>query len=97
MLASCIRELHAGNNLHRDQIREAVHELTSEAIATEVKATFLAALASKGETPDEIAEFARSLRQQAVPVQSVSTRAANIHHFLGFIRSRERNRYGLLS
>ncbi len=42
--------------------------LADEAVAVEAKADFLTQLARKGETPEEIAAFARCLRAKGIPV-----------------------------
>ena len=53
--------------------------LIDEAIAPETKADFLTALAKKGETVEEIAAFARELREKTVAVQlDPETRAREI-------------------
>ncbi len=57
-----------GQSLDPEQIRLAVAQLVAETVAPEVKATFLIALADKGETADEIAVFAREMRDRSVPV-----------------------------
>jgi anthranilate phosphoribosyltransferase len=43
-----------------------VEQLASETVATGLKAGFLAALSKKGETPEEIAAFARALRDKSI-------------------------------
>ena len=50
-----------------EQVRQAVEQLADEKIPAAVKADFLTALAQKGETPDEIAAFARALRDKSIP------------------------------
>ena len=42
-------------------------QLADEKISAAIKADFLTALAQKGETPDEIAAFARALRDKSIP------------------------------
>ena len=49
-----------------EQVSVAVQELTGEKETAEVKADFLTALASKGETTEEIAAFARALQAMAI-------------------------------
>ncbi len=49
-----------------DQVTSAVEQLVSESVDMTVKADFLIALARKGETPEEIASFARALRSRSV-------------------------------
>lgn len=68
MLATLITQLRAGRSLEPDQIPAAVEALVAEALAPEIKADFLIALADKGETPLEIAGFARELQQRATPL-----------------------------
>ena len=61
------------------QIAEAIEELIAESVPVEGKAEFLAALSTKGETPAEIADFARELRARSiVPPLSAKTRAGEI-------------------
>lgn len=65
MLARLTTQVADGRALGPDEITSAVEELTRESVPPEVKADFLIALARKGETPEEIAGFARELRQRA--------------------------------
>ena len=63
---------------------EAVAGLTDEAVTATSKADFLIALALKGETADEIAAFARELRERAVqPPLDPATRAREILDVVG--------------
>jgi anthranilate phosphoribosyltransferase len=64
-----ISALNAGANLTPTQASEAVARLVDEGVAALEKADFLAALTRKGETPEEIAGFARELRERAVQPQ----------------------------
>ncbi|MEJ5239166.1 MAG: anthranilate phosphoribosyltransferase [Limisphaera sp.] len=66
MLETLTRQLLAGESLGPEQVRAAVDRLVNEQVSAETKAEFLTALARKGETPDEIAGFARELRARAV-------------------------------
>jgi anthranilate phosphoribosyltransferase len=59
-------QLRGGGALTKDQVSSAVAALVNETIPAEAKADFLAALAAKGETIDEIAEFAQQLRNLSV-------------------------------
>ena len=68
MLPSLIEALDAGLPLSPTQIIGAVAALAGEADSVETKAAFLAALARKGETTEEIAAFARELRERSVAV-----------------------------
>ncbi len=53
-------------SLSDEQVREAVGQLSDENISPETKAEFLSALSSKGETVEEIAAFARELRDKSI-------------------------------
>lgn len=79
MLENLTLDLKAGRMLTPDQVSSAVNSLVDEATTTTAKAEFLTALATKGETPDEIANFARELRSLSVaPVLDAATRAGVI-------------------
>ena len=65
-LEQLIQQLNAAQTLAEPQVWQAVESLASENIATGLKADFLAALSKKGETPEEIASFARALRDKSV-------------------------------
>jgi anthranilate phosphoribosyltransferase len=69
VLASLVQELVARRNLTESQIVTAVEQLIDEAIPTQLKAQFLMELGRKGETENEIAAFARTLRERAVRPQ----------------------------
>ena len=58
--------LNAAQSLGEIQVCQAVEHLASEKIPADLKAAFLAALSKKGETPDEIAAFARALRDKSI-------------------------------
>lgn len=58
--------LEASRSLDAEQVRLAVGQLIDEGISAEIKAGFLTALARKGETTGEIAEFARALRDKSI-------------------------------
>ena len=66
MLEPLIRQLAALEALTDDQVCVAITQLVDEAVPVALKAEFLSHLARKGETPSEIAAFARELRQRAV-------------------------------
>jgi anthranilate phosphoribosyltransferase len=68
MLQDLIPRLEGGTALSGPEIESAIAELVREDIPVELKASFLSALARKGETIEEIAAFARLLRERAVPV-----------------------------
>ena len=65
-LEQLIQQLNAAQTLAEAQVWQAVDRLASENVATGLKADFLAALSKKGETPGEIAAFARALRDKSV-------------------------------
>jgi anthranilate phosphoribosyltransferase len=69
VLASFVQELVARRNLTESQIVTAVEQLVDVAVPTALKAQFLIELGRKGETQDEIAAFARTLRARAVRPQ----------------------------
>ncbi len=66
MLAELTQQLAASADLAAEQILHAFTALTDEAVAVEVKADFLIALARKGETAEEIAGFAKELRAVSI-------------------------------
>ncbi len=68
MFADFTTQLRDGQNLTSEQVASAVRMLTDPALPAESKADFLAALASKGESAEEIAGFALALRDLSVPV-----------------------------
>lgn len=77
MLEQLLSHVRQGSNLDPQQVCDAVKILADPAQPVEGKADFLAALASKGETPEEIAVFAAELRALSIPVtvpESLRTR-----------------------
>jgi anthranilate phosphoribosyltransferase len=66
MFDDLTRQLRESRALSQEQVAEAVAALVDEGTVAEAKADFLAALAAKGETIGEIAEFARQLRSRSV-------------------------------
>ena len=79
MLRDLTEQCRQSNPLSEQQVRDAVVELVSESISPEIKADFLSALAKKGETVEEIAAFARELRDKSVrPQIDPETRAGEI-------------------
>jgi len=64
-LSSLTQPLREGTDLTEAEAEEAAGLLTQEETPQEDKATFLKALAAKGESPDEVASFARCFRQWA--------------------------------
>jgi anthranilate phosphoribosyltransferase len=84
VLEELTRQLSAARPLADGQVRLAVEQLTDEKIPATAKAAFLAALAQKGETPDEIAAFARALRDKSIPPPlDAETRACEILDVVG--------------
>jgi anthranilate phosphoribosyltransferase len=66
-------------DLSSEDVSSAIAQLMDEEVPVETKAGFLAALARKGETVDEISAFARELRAKAIrPQLDVETRAREI-------------------
>ncbi len=65
---SLTQRLREGGELSAAEIAAAVELLASPGDAPEIKADFLAALATKGETASELAAFAQELRRRSVPV-----------------------------
>lgn len=85
MLEILINQLTAAQSLSADQVREAVERLTAEVVPAQIKADFLAALANKGETPEEISAFAGALRERSVlpPVDPAWRQANEILDIVG--------------
>jgi anthranilate phosphoribosyltransferase len=67
MLNKLIEQLSNSIDLTTEQIQTAVDELTKESVSPELKASFLAELAKKGETVNEISAFAAALRNKSIP------------------------------
>lgn len=65
-MRSLIEQIRAGTELTEDQIAGAAEALLETGISDEEKADFLAALAGKGETADEIAAFVNAFLDRAV-------------------------------
>jgi anthranilate phosphoribosyltransferase len=79
VLAGLTKDLQQRRELSTEAIRDAVFALVSEQIPAEAKADFLAALAAKGETVEEIAAFAGELRQLSIrPELDATVRAAEL-------------------
>jgi anthranilate phosphoribosyltransferase len=84
MLEPLIRHLAVPAHLSEAQICIAVEQLVAEAVPVSLKAQFLSHLACKGETPDEIAAFARELSRRAIqPVIGEELRAGEILDVVG--------------
>ena len=77
MLASLTEQLFSGTDLSNEQVVEAVKHITSEEISAEDKAKFLTTLANKGESHEELAAFARELRNRATEVPLDETTRAD--------------------
>jgi anthranilate phosphoribosyltransferase len=83
-LTDITAQVSAGQHLTAQHVQAAVNELTREDVAPATKADFLAALARKGETIEEITAFARLLRDKAVSVPlDESTRARELLDVVG--------------
>jgi len=84
VLQKWIEQLNAGQVLEESDVRQAVELLSDESVSTPLKADFLAALGKKGETPEEIAAFARALRDKAIePPLDDEVRAREILDVVG--------------
>jgi anthranilate phosphoribosyltransferase len=84
VLESLIHHLVAAQPLDDGQVRAAVELLADENVAADLKAGFLTALAQKGETPGEIAAFARALREKSIaPPLDPETRSREILDVVG--------------
>lgn len=68
MFEELTSQLEAGKDLSEEQVCSALTGLMYENIDAESKATFLTALAGKGESADEISVFARELRDRSTEV-----------------------------
>jgi len=67
LLEQLTQQLNTAQTLGESQVWQAVEQLASEKFSAGIKADFLAALSKKGETPGEIAAFARALRDKSIP------------------------------
>jgi anthranilate phosphoribosyltransferase len=65
-LAELTLQLHARRDLTAGEVADAAAALAAAEVADEAKAGFLTALAAKGETGAEVADFAREFRARAV-------------------------------
>ena len=84
MLEKLIQQLAAARPLDDEQVRLAVDQLADEKTSANVKADFLIALANKDETVEEIAAFARALRDKSiVPPIDPETRSREILDVVG--------------
>jgi anthranilate phosphoribosyltransferase len=79
VLTNLIQQLQGKHDLSSEEAGQAVSALTDETVSAETKADFLGALAAKGETPGEIAAFARALREMSIrPPIDADTRQREI-------------------
>ncbi len=79
VLSSLTEQLKSRQALSAEQVSAAIQGLTAESVAPEAKAEFLTALAQKGETVEEIAVFARELRELSLsPTLDPALRAGEI-------------------
>lgn len=79
VLDTLTQQLTRAESLTTAQIAAAVVELIAESVSVETKAAFLTALAQKGETPDEIAAFAKEIQSRSIqPPLDPATRAGEI-------------------
>jgi anthranilate phosphoribosyltransferase len=79
MLEKLNAELAASRHLSDEQIHFAVGQIVDDRVPASLKADFLCHLALKGETVEEIAAFARALRDKSVqPPIDAETRAREI-------------------
>src|SRR6267154_1694762 len=79
-----MQHLVTAHRLDDEQIQQAVERLADESVQANLKADFLTAFALKGESPGEIAAFARALRDKSiVPPIDEKTRAGEILDVVG--------------
>jgi anthranilate phosphoribosyltransferase len=84
VLEPLIHQLVAAQPLDDGQVRAAVELLADEKVEANLKADFLVAFAKKGETPGEIAAFARALRDKSIaPPLDAETRSREILDVVG--------------
>ena len=65
-LAELTTQLAAGRELAAADVERAAAALAATDVGEEAKGEFLTALARKGETPAEVAGFARAFRERAI-------------------------------
>jgi anthranilate phosphoribosyltransferase len=84
VLENWTEQLKTGRSLVENEVRQAVDFLADEQVPAGAKADFLMALAQKGETTEEIAAFARALRDKSIqPPLDPATRAQEILDVVG--------------
>ncbi len=79
-LTDLSKQLAAGTNLESAQIETAAEALTQADVSADEKMAFLSALNDKGESANEVADFARAFRDRALNpgVQAWSDRAIDV-------------------
>lgn len=70
MIKEAIEKLMQAENLTYDQVKESVDEIMTGQASPALIASFLTALSIKGETDEEIAGAAESMRSKALPLES---------------------------
>ncbi|MBI5387575.1 MAG: anthranilate phosphoribosyltransferase [Verrucomicrobia bacterium] len=84
MLRPLIDQLTRGQSLAGEQVGAAISQLIDERVPADLKADFLIALTQKGETDEEIAAFARGLRDLSLqPSLDAATRGREILDVVG--------------
>lgn len=79
MFRHLIKHLESGQSLSTEQVANAIEMLVEEMVPVDKKADFLAALAKKGETADEILAFCRELHARSIrPLLAPDLRAREI-------------------
>ena len=68
MITEAIEKLMQAENLTYDQVKESVDEIMTGQASPALIASFLTALSIKGETDEEIAGAAESMRSKALPL-----------------------------
>ena len=74
MIKEAIEKLMQAENLTYDQVKESVDEIMTGQASPALIASFLTALSIKGETDEEIAGAAESMRSKALPLDSALER-----------------------
>lgn len=83
-LSTLAASLKDGKTLSATEVDRAVADLAEERVPFEEKASFLKALHRKGETPEEIAAFARAFRSRASsPGERILSMASEAIDFVG--------------
>ncbi|MEX0992631.1 MAG: anthranilate phosphoribosyltransferase [Solirubrobacterales bacterium] len=72
IVTAAIDQVASGRDLSVDQARDVLREIMEGSVAETQTAAFLIALRTKGETVDELAGLARTMRDLAVPVRASS-------------------------